>query len=84
MASNKALVPEAKKAPERFKMEVANEVGDTPNRGCNGQLTSAQAGSIGAQMVKKISPVRTIRFERRNRVAPGHKVVFEYAFSLGV
>ncbi|MBE6693138.1 MAG: alpha/beta-type small acid-soluble spore protein [Ruminococcaceae bacterium] len=54
MASNKALVPEAKKALEQFKMEAANEVGVTLNQGYNGDLTSRQAGSIGGQMVKKM------------------------------
>ena len=56
MASNKALVPEAKKALEQFKMEAANEVGVTLNQGYNGQLTSAQAGSIGGQMVDIVTP----------------------------
>ncbi len=54
MASNKTLVPEAKQALEQFKMQAANEVGVTLNPGYNGQLTSAQAGSIGGQMVKKM------------------------------
>ena len=54
MASNKALVPEAKKALEQFKMEAANEVGVTLNQGYNGDLTSRQSGSIGGQMVKKM------------------------------
>ena len=55
MASNKTLVPEAKKALEQFKMEAANEVGVTLNqKGYNGELTSRQAGSIGGQMVKKM------------------------------
>ena len=45
---------EAKKALEQFKMQAANEVGVTLNQGYNGQLTSAQAGSIGGQMVKKM------------------------------
>ena len=54
MASNKTLVPEAKEALERFKMEAANEVGVTLNQGYNGELTSRQAGSIGGQMVKKM------------------------------
>ena len=44
----------AKKALEQFKMQAANEVGVTLNQGYNGQLTSAQAGSIGGQMVKKM------------------------------
>ncbi len=54
MASNKNLVPEAKKALEQFKMEAAGEVGVTLNQGYNGELTSRQAGSIGGQMVKKM------------------------------
>ena len=54
MASNKALVPEAKEALERFKMEAANEVGVNLKQGYNGDLTSRQAGSVGGQMVKKM------------------------------
>jgi small acid-soluble spore protein D (minor alpha/beta-type SASP) len=54
MASNKTLVPEAKKALDQFKMEAASEVGVTLNQGYNGDLTSRQAGSIGGQMVKKM------------------------------
>ena len=54
MASNKTLVPEAKEALERFKMEAANEVGVNLKQGYNGDLTSKQAGSIGGQMVKKM------------------------------
>ena len=54
MASNKTLVPEAKEALEKFKMEAANEVGVTLSQGYNGDLTSRQAGSIGGQMVKKL------------------------------
>ena len=59
MASNKALVPEAKKALEQFKMEAAGEVGVTLNQGYNGQLTSAQAGSIGGQMVNMMMTVQS-------------------------
>ena len=54
MASNKTLVPEAKEALNRFKMEAASEVGVTLNQGYNGELTSRQAGSVGGQMVKKM------------------------------
>ncbi len=52
--SNNYVVPEAKAAMEQFKMEAANEVGVTLNKGYNGDLTSRQAGSIGGQMVKKM------------------------------
>ena len=50
--ANKSVVPEAKEALNRFKMEAANEVGVNLKQGYNGDLTSKQAGSIGGQMVK--------------------------------
>ncbi len=52
--NNNYVVPQAKAAMEQFKMEAANEVGVTLNKGYNGDLTSRQAGSIGGQMVKKM------------------------------
>ena len=53
-SNNKHVVPEAKEAMDKFKMEAANEVGVTLKQGDNGDLTSRQAGSIGGQMVKKM------------------------------
>ena len=53
-SNNNYVVPQAKAAMEQFKMEAANEVGVTLNKGYNGGLTSRQAGSIGGQMVKKM------------------------------
>ena len=52
--SNGSLVPEAREALNKFKMEAANEVGVNLKQGYNGDLTSKQAGSIGGQMVKKM------------------------------
>lgn len=52
--ANKSLVPQAKEALSRFKMEAANDVGVTLKQGYNGDLTSKQAGSVGGQMVKKM------------------------------
>ncbi len=52
--ANKHVVPEAKDAMERFKMEAASEVGVNLKNGYNGDLTAKQAGSIGGQMVKKM------------------------------
>lgn len=52
--AKKHVVPEAKDALNRFKMEAANEVGVNLKQGYNGDLTSKQAGSIGGQMVKKM------------------------------
>ena len=54
MSNNKRLVPEAKEALNKFKMEAANEVGVNLKQGYNGDLTSKQAGSVGGQMVKKM------------------------------
>ncbi len=52
--SNKSVVPEAREALNRFKMEAASEVGVNLKNGYNGDLTSKQAGSVGGQMVKKM------------------------------
>ena len=54
MSSNKNVVPEAKEALNRFKMEAAAEVGVNLKNGYNGDLTSKQAGSVGGQMVNKM------------------------------
>ena len=53
-SSNKMSVPEAKGAMDKFKMEVASELGVPLKEGYNGDLTSKQAGSVGGQMVKKM------------------------------
>ena len=82
--SNKNVVPEARAALDKFKMEAANEVGVNLNNSYNGDLTSRQAGSVGGQMVKKIKPVRTLNFERKCRIVKGHKTSIRYAFSLTV
>ena len=53
-SSNKAAVPEAKSALNRFKYEVASELGVPLTDGYNGNLTSRQNGSVGGYMVKKM------------------------------
>lgn len=53
-SSNKPNVPEAKSAMNKFKMEVASELGVPLSDGYNGNLTSAQNGSVGGNMVKKM------------------------------
>lgn len=52
--TNQMAVPEARAAMSRFKEEVATELGVPLKQGYNGDLTSAQAGSIGGEMVKKM------------------------------
>lgn len=44
----------AQDALDRFKMEVASEIGVNLKEGYNGDLTSAEAGSVGGNMVKKM------------------------------
>ena len=53
-SSNTAAVPEAKGALDRFKYEVASEIGVPLSDGYNGDLTSRQNGSVGGYMVKKM------------------------------
>ncbi len=52
--SSKMAVPQAKEAMNRFKQEVASELGVQLKEGYNGDLTSREAGSIGGEMVKKM------------------------------
>ena len=54
MSSKKNVVPEARAALEKFKMEAASEVGVNLKQGYNGHLTSREAGSVGDQMVKNM------------------------------
>ena len=82
--SNRLVVPGAREAMDKFKMEAANEVGVNLKQGYNGDLTSKQAGSIGGQMVKKMTPVRTAKYERVDRTKVGHKVEVEYIVGLEV
>ena len=52
--SNRIVVPGAREAMDKFKMEAASEVGVNLKNGYNGDLTSREAGSVGGQMVKKM------------------------------
>ena len=52
--NNRVEVPEARGALDRFKFEVANEIGVDLKEGYNGHLTTAQAGSVGGEMVRKM------------------------------
>mgnify|MGYP000103924520 FL=1 len=52
--SNYSVVPEAKEALNKFKYEVANEVGVNLKQGYNGDISARDAGKIGGQMVKKL------------------------------
>ena len=53
-SSNRTEVPEARDAMDRFKMEVADELGVNLKQGYNGNITAKEAGSIGGEMVRKM------------------------------
>ena len=53
-SNNRKLVPEASEALDKFKYEVASEVGVTLKDGYNGNISARDAGKIGGQMVKKM------------------------------
>lgn len=53
-SSSRMEVPQAKEAMDKFKMEVASEIGVPLKQGYNGDLTSAQTGSIGGEMVRQM------------------------------
>ncbi|MCL2702366.1 MAG: alpha/beta-type small acid-soluble spore protein [Defluviitaleaceae bacterium] len=53
-STGRTAVPEAREALNRFKYEIASEIGVPLKQGYNGDLTSAQNGSVGGYMVKKM------------------------------
>ena len=76
--TNKLNVPQARAAMDKFKMEAASEVGVNLKEGYNGDLTSREAGSVGGQMVKKMSTVRTANYTRADRTAVWHEIKVRY------
>ncbi len=52
--SNSKVVPEAREALDKFKYEVASEVGVNLKQGYNGDISARDAGRIGGQMVRKL------------------------------
>ena len=83
-SSNQPVVPNAREALNKFKMEAAQEVGVNLKQGYNGDLTSREAGSVGGQMVKKMTPARTMGFRRADRTAVGHEVEVRYIAGITV
>lgn len=84
MASNKNLVPEAKEALNRFKMEAAQDVGVNLKQGYNGDLTSKEAGSVGGQMVNLMTPQQQWKFQRTNRNVNGHMMDINFTMVVGL
>ena len=83
-SSNQPVVPSAREALDKFKMEAAQEVGVNLKQGYNGDLTSREAGSVGGQMVKNNCPIRTMNFVRNDRTAFGHKQEIMYIANITV
>ena len=86
-SSNKIVVPNAREAMDRFKMEAAGEVGVSLKQGYNGDISAKQAGSIGGQMVKNVLTVRLTKkasFERENRIVDGHKQTVRYIAGISI
>ena len=82
--SKKNAVPAARAALDQFKMEAANEVGVNLNNSYNGDITARQAGSVGGQMVKKMSTVRTANYTRADRTAIGHEIKVRYIAAITI
>jgi len=82
--NNQINVPQAREAMDRFKMQAASEVGVNLQSGYNGHLTSREAGSVGGQMVKKMCPGRTKKFERISRISTGYVQRVEYIATITI
>ena len=82
--SNNINIPEAREAMDKFKMEAASEVGVNLKNGYNGDLTSREAGSVGGQMVKKMSTIRTANYTRADRTAIGHEIKVRYIATITI
>ena len=82
--SNHLVNPQAREAMDRFKMEAASQVGVNLKNGYNGELTSRQAGSIGGQMVKKMTTTRSFFYMRPDRRTLGHKTEIRYIAAVTV
>ena len=82
--NNQLNIPQAREAMDRFKMQAAQEVGVNLTNGYNGHLTSREAGSVGGQMVKKMLPIRTAKYERECRTARRHIQKVEYITSMTI
>ena len=83
-SSNHLVNPAAREAMDKFKMEAASEVGVNLKNGYNGDITSRQAGSVGGQMVKKMTPIEQFEFERYSRTGLNHKKTVRYSAALFV
>lgn len=82
--SNKIVIPQAKAAMEKFKMEAANEVGVNLKEGYNGDISAREAGSVGGQMVNLMTPQQQWKFQRTNRNVNGHMMDINFTMVVGL
>ena len=80
--TNSMAVPEAKSAMNRFKEEVASELGVNLKDGYNGDLTSRQNGSVGGYMVNIMIAQRSKNFYRRNPIISGLPQGMDYTYQV--
>ena len=66
------------------KMQAAQEMGVNLKQGYNGDLTSREAGSVGGPRPKKMWPVRSVKYDRQNRIAMGHVQTVQYIAAITV
>ena len=69
--TGRTAVPEARAALDQFKYEVASEIGVPLKQGYNGDLTSAQNGSVGGYMVKKMIEAQERQMAQNSGYQPG-------------
>lgn len=81
-STGKKAVPEAREALNRFKYEVASEIGVPLKQGYNGDLTSAQNGYVGGYMVNNVTTMRNTAQKhiqsKERRVVEGCKRYLQY------
>ena len=68
----------------QYGIRTPEEVGVDLKKGYNGNLTSREAGSVGGQMVKKMSTVRTANYTRADRTAIGHEFKVRYIATITI
>lgn len=83
-SSNRTAVPEAKGALDKFKYEVANELGVPLTDGYNGDLTSRQNGSVGGYMVNIMVSQGNKSFSRNLRSVPEHSFQVNYHYQIAI
>jgi len=84
MDNSKQNTAAAKEKMNTMKYEVANQLGINLKQGYNGDLTSKQAGYIGGNMVKKMSPERKLSYQRISRKNWGHVKEVRYTAVISI